>query len=174
MPIKGGYLLAAGAGGILLWSGINGHMWSATLRDLLSGKPVSQTKELAIQSSPSAFTSGQQSAAQSQLLPSGGGTAVKNKAIARLLAAPYGWSTGAEWDALDWIWTEESGWDNHAENPSGAYGIPQALPGSKMGVLANKPTSMASAQIAWGLRYIKTTYGDPVRAKAFHLAHGWY
>lgn len=176
MPVKGVYLIAASGGAILLWSGVKGHMWSQTLRNVISGQPVGN-ENLPITTSSAAYTTADQQQAQSRFLPDlgKGGTVAKNKAIGLALATAYGWGSGAQWDALDWIWTEESGWDNHADNPtSGAYGIPQALPRTKMGTLACPPMSSASAQIAWGLKYIKQTYGDPVNAKAFHLSHGWY
>lgn len=172
VAVKATYLIMAGGGAILLWSGLKGHRWTTTLRDVLSGRAIPSTKELAITSSSAAFSSS--SLAGPQTTTAVGGTVVKNKAIGKLLAAGYGWSTGAQWDALDWVWSEESGWDNRAKNPSGAYGIPQALPASKMGALANPPVSSASAQVAWGLKYIKDVYHTPVEAKAFHLVHGWY
>lgn len=175
VAVKATYLLMAGGGAILLWSGLKGHRWTTTLRSVLSGQAVPSAQELAITSSSAAFSSTGSTEAGPQSTTAVGGTAVKNKAIGKLLAAGYGWSTGAQWDALDWIWSEESSWDNHARNPtSGAYGIPQALPASKMGALANPPVSSASAQIAWGLRYIKGRYRTPVEAKAFHEANGWY
>jgi hypothetical protein len=175
VPIKGGYLLAAGAGAILLYSGIRGHRWSDTLRHVISGQPLPTTTDTPITTAAVAYQSGGGGTSGNPANLPTGGTATKNKAIARVLAAPYGWSTGAQWNALDWLWTVESGWDNHISNPtSGAHGIPQALPASKMGRLANPPTDSAGAQIAWGLRYIKTTYGSPIRAKEFHLSHGWY
>src|SRR5262249_27562945 len=62
-----------------------------------------------------------------------------------------------------------------ARNPtSGAYGIPQALPPSKMGAAANPPISSAVAQINWGLGYIKSRYGSPEAAWAHELAYHWY
>jgi|ERR1041385_8306045 hypothetical protein len=172
MPVKGGYLLAAGGGAILLYSGIRGHRWSDTLRHIISGQPIPKTTEMAITTASVAYQSGG-TPGVSGPLPAGG-TATKNKAIARILAAPYGWSTGPQWDALDWVWTHESNWDNHAANPSGAYGIPQALPGSKMGPAANPPLSSAAAQIRWGLKYIKDRYGSPLKAKAFWVVNHWY
>ena len=177
MPIKTGYLLAAGGGAILLYSGIKGHRWGNVLRDVISGQKIPSTQELAITSAPAAFSSGGSGSGATAPNLGVGGSATKNKAIARVLAAPYGWSTGAQWTALDRLWTQESGWDNHAKNPtSGAYGIPQALPASKMGALANPPVSSASAQIAWGLRYIRTNpnYGDPIHAEQHELSQGWY
>jgi hypothetical protein len=61
----------------------------------------------------------------------------------------------------------ESGWNQYARNPSsGAYGIPQALPASKMGAAANPPQSNPAAQISWMVGYIKSVYGDPINAYA--------
>jgi len=176
MPVKAGYLVAAGLGAIVLYSGIKGHKWTTTLRSILGGQGVPQTTELAITTAPAAYSSGGSGSGDAGSLPLGG-TAIKNKAIAKLLAAPYGWSTGNEWNSLVTLWTGESNWDNYARNPSsGAYGIPQALPGSKMGVLANPPVSSAGAQIAWGLKYIKQTYGTPSHALAVWQSRSphWY
>ena len=177
MPVKGSYLLVAGGGAIILWSGIRGHKWSTTLRDIISGKKPPATTELAITSSGAAFQTGGAGGVTGPASTALGGNATKNKAIARVLAAPYGWSTGAQWNALVALWTQESGWNNKARNPtSGAYGIPQALPPGKMGRLANPPVSSAGAQISWGLRYIKQTpgYGNPVNAEQHERSQGWY
>ena len=93
------------------------------------------------------------------------------QAYAAAAAAQRGW-TGADWDALVWIWNHESGWRWNAENPSsGAYGIPQALPPEKMG--ANYRDD-AAVQIDWGLSYIANRYGSPSQAKAFWLEKNWY
>lgn len=91
--------------------------------------------------------------------------------LGRYLAAKRGW-TGAQWTALYRLWSAESGWRVHAANPtSSAYGIPQALPGSKMG-----PGWQHSAlvQIRWGLRYIAGRYGTPAAAYAHLCGCGWY
>jgi hypothetical protein len=177
MPVKGGYLIVAGGGAILLWSGIRGHKWSSVLRDVISGKPIPQTTELAISTSPAAMqgsVGGTAGAATSA--GNIGGSAAKNRAIGKVLAVRYGWSTGAQWAALDRLWgVQESGWNNKAKNPaSGAYGIAQALPASKYGPLGNPPISSATVQILWGLKYIKDTYGNPVNAEAHELANNWY
>lgn len=174
MPVKGGYLIVAAGGGILLWSGIKGHNWSTVLRDVISGTPIPKTEDLAITSSQSALSG--DTSASSNVSGAVGGSVTKNKAIAVPLATAYGWGPGtSNWTSLGQLWTKESGWNNHAKNPgSGAYGIPQSLPASKMGALANPPVSSASAQIIWGLRYIKDTYGDPNGAWAHEVANNWY
>jgi resuscitation-promoting factor RpfB len=176
MPVKGGYLIIAAGGGILLWSGVKGHNWSTVLRDVISGRPIPKTQDLAITSSQAAYGYG--SGPSSNVSGPVGGTVTKNKAIGAALATAYGWGPGtSNWSSLVKLWTRESGWNNRAKNPSsGAYGIPQSLPASKMGALANPPVSSASAQIAWGLKYIKTTpgYGDPDAAWAHEESNGWY
>ena len=86
-------------------------------------------------------------------------------------AAQYGW-TGAEWDALVWLWNHESSWLWYADNPgSDAYGIPQALPGSKMGPGWQDD---GAVQIDWGLSYIAQRYGSPTQAVAWWQQHNWY
>lgn len=81
-----------------------------------------------------------------------------------------------EFSCLDNIIMAESSWDIHAYNPSGAYGIPQALPGWKMaGPWGMDWENSAYVQLYWMIRYyIPQTYGTACDAWAFHLAHGWY
>ena len=106
-------------------------------------------------------------------------SAKSNQALGQKMAAaaPYNW-TGSQWQALDQLWTRESGWSNIADNASsGAYGIPQSLPATKMPAAAQASpagSSSPSAQIAWGLQYIKDTYGNPVNAWAHEVRYGWY
>ena len=69
----------------------------------------------------------------------------------------------------------ESGWRVHASNPStGAYGIPQALPGSKMSTAGPDWQNNATTQIKWGLGYISDRYSTPCGAWSFWQANGWY
>lgn len=97
----------------------------------------------------------------------------------RLVAASiamtrYGWGSG-ELDCLDVLWTRESGWDATAANPStGAYGIPQALPGSKMSAFGADWRTNPVTQITWGLDYISDVYGSPCNAWKAFRAKGWY
>ena len=75
----------------------------------------------------------------------------------------YGWSS-SQFSCLVSLWNQESGWNVTASNPSsGAYGIPQALPGSKMASAGADWQTDAATQIRWGLGYIKADYGSPVR-----------
>ena len=62
----------------------------------------------------------------------------------------------------------------HASNPSGAYGIPQSLPGSKMSAFGGDWRDSATAQIQWGLDYIDGRYGSPCGAWRAFGSKGWY
>ncbi len=120
-------------------------------------------------SSSSSSSSSVRSAAPTAPAPSAGSA----KAIAKAMVAARGWS-GAQYDCLVVIWSHESGWRVHASNGSGAYGIPQALPGSKMASAGPDWQNNAETQIRWGLRYVAGHYHDPCGALAFWQAHGWY
>jgi hypothetical protein len=94
--------------------------------------------------------------------------------IAMGMLGSYGWSSG-QFSCLDSLWNEESGWNVYATNPSsGAYGIPQALPGSKMASAGPDWQTDAATQIRWGLTYIQSLYGSPCGAWAHEEADGWY
>lgn len=100
-------------------------------------------------------------------------SAADNQSYAKKMNALKGWDRC--WPSLLTMWNHESGWNEHAQNPSsGAYGIPQALPGSKMGSVGPDWRQSAITQITWGLAYVGSRYGDPCRAWAFWQAHHWY
>jgi hypothetical protein len=86
----------------------------------------------------------------------------------------YGWGTNAQFACLDQLWSRESGWNPGASNPSGAYGIPQALPGSKMASAGSDWRTNAATQITWGLNYISSAYGSPCAAWSHSQSHGSY
>lgn len=89
-------------------------------------------------------------------------------------AAQYGW-TGQNWTDLVKLWTRESSWLWYAENASsGAYGIPQSLPGSKMAAFGANWRDDAAVQIDWGLSYIAQRYGSPSKAWEHSEQVGWY
>jgi hypothetical protein len=97
-----------------------------------------------------------------------------NRHTACTLLPQFGF-TLSQMTALDPMWEHESGWDHTAANPSsGAYGIPQALPGSKMASVGADWRTNPATQISWGLRYIKERYGTPAAAWSFWQSHGWY
>jgi len=96
------------------------------------------------------------------------------QSIAYNMMASFGFDPKTFFGCLVDIWNRESGWRYDAENPSGAYGIPQALPGSKMSSAGADWQTNPATQIRWGLGYIKQLYGDPCRAWAFEEANGYY
>jgi hypothetical protein len=96
------------------------------------------------------------------------------RTIARALLAEFGFAAD-QMSCLDPLWEGESGWRTTADNPrSSAYGIPQALPGSKMAEAGPDWATNAATQIRWGLGYIRDRYGSPCGAWSFKQGHGWY
>jgi hypothetical protein len=96
------------------------------------------------------------------------------KTLARALMPEFGLSS-SEFGCLDNIWSQESGWNVHADNPSSsAYGIPQALPGSKMSSAGPNWESNPETQIRWGLGYIRDRYGSACSAWSYKQGAGWY
>ncbi|WP_446678535.1 aggregation-promoting factor C-terminal-like domain-containing protein [Actinoallomurus acaciae] len=94
--------------------------------------------------------------------------------IARSLLPSFGWSPSSQFGCLVNLWNRESGWNVHAANPSGAYGIPQAKPGSKMSSAGPDWQNNATTQIKWGLGYIKDRYSTPCGAWSHSQSSGWY
>ena len=96
------------------------------------------------------------------------------RAYAAGAVARYGWGS-AQYDCLVRLWTRESSWRADAYNASsGAYGIPQSLPGSKMASAGADWRTNAATQIEWGLSYIAGRYGAPCGAWAHSEAYNWY
>ena len=96
------------------------------------------------------------------------------RAIARALLPEFGFSSD-QFGCLDSLWYRESKWNPRADNPhSSAYGIPQALPGSKMASAGPDWQYNPETQIRWGLGYIAGRYGTPCGAWGHSQARGWY
>lgn len=80
-----------------------------------------------------------------------------------------------EFTCLVKLWNKESGWNYKAENPSsGAYGIPQSLPGSKMASKGSDWRTNYETQIDWGMSYISGRYGTPCNAWGHSQQKNWY
>jgi hypothetical protein len=95
--------------------------------------------------------------------------------IAVQLMPSFGFDPRTQFNScLKPMWSNESGWSVTAANPSGAYGIPQALPGDKMASAGSDWRTSASTQIKWGLGYIKDRYGTPCDAWSFWQQHSYY
>lgn len=94
--------------------------------------------------------------------------------VALTMLGSFGWSS-SQFSCLVSLWNRESGWNVYASNPSsGAYGIAQALPGSKMASAGTDWETSAATQIRWGLGYIQSVYGSPCAAWEHSEAVGWY
>ncbi|QHO90417.1 hypothetical protein CWT12_02395 [Actinomyces sp. 432] len=103
-----------------------------------------------------------------------GTTAASAQSIAKSMMSSYGWDD-SQFSCLVSLWNRESGWNYQAQNPSsGAYGIPQSLPGSKMSSVASDWATNPTTQITWGLGYISERYGSPCSAWAHSESTGWY
>jgi hypothetical protein len=91
-----------------------------------------------------------------------------------MLVHRFGWKAW-QFKYLNRLWAIESGWDRYATNPySGAYGIPQAVPGSKMSTAGPGWQWNARTQVRWGMRYIESRYRTPYRAWRHQHVYGWY
>lgn len=103
------------------------------------------------------------------------GTASHNKWWAkRYMKLKYGWGK-QQYEAVKFIFEHESGWQQSAVNSSsGAYGIPQALPASKLAAFGSDWRTNPQTQIKWGLSYMKSRYGSPAKAYQFWTANHWY
>jgi hypothetical protein len=96
------------------------------------------------------------------------------RTIAKALLSEFGFGQD-QFGCLDSLWTRESGWNPSADNPtSSAYGIPQALPGSKMASAGSDWATNPVTQIRWGLGYIADRYGSPCSAWGHSQATGFY
>ena len=119
-------------------------------------------------------TAGTDSGSTTATASGDGTTAASAQSIAQSMMSSYGWDD-SQFSCLVSLWNRESGWNYLAQNPSsGAYGIPQALPGSKMSSVASDWATNPTTQIKWGLGYISGRYGTPCSAWAHSESTGWY
>ena len=96
------------------------------------------------------------------------------KAIALQMVTARGWGQD-QYNCLVSLWQRESGWNVYAMNKSsGAYGIPQSLPGNKMASAGGDWATNPATQISWGLGYITARYSTPCGAWQASETKGWY
>jgi hypothetical protein len=93
----------------------------------------------------------------------------------RLMATRYAWRSTGQYMCLVKLWNRESHWNYRSHNrASGAHGIPQAMPGTKMARVGRDWRTNPITQIRWGLGYIKGAYGSPCGAWSHWERRGWY
>ena len=91
------------------------------------------------------------------------------------MARAHGFVGQSQWNCLDALWDAESGWSSGATNSSsGAHGIPQAYPGSKMASHGADWRTSPRTQISWGLSYIEDRWGTPCGAYSQFKRANWY
>ena len=146
----------------------------------VGGVEVSRVESMTVTVSPAqdeviAVGTREEAAATSVPRSAGASNPTGNRALGKQMAADiYGW-TGDQWFCLEALFSRESGWNQYAANPSSsAYGIPQALPGSKMSTAGADWQTNPATQIRWGLGYIAGRYGTPCGAWSHSETKGWY
>lgn len=186
MPMSGPAIAMMGIGSVFLYSAVKGKSVLASAQAIITGQTPQSVKQTNPIASNTPANGGN---------TFGGGTIVPggtNKKTLQNTAATFGWGGGAEWTALDKIEIQEAGYSATVKNASsGALGMAQALghgTANTAGSLGNEyggyglsdaqakkaNSGDAGAQSLWMCTYIKQTYGDPVKAEAFHIANGWY
>jgi hypothetical protein len=137
-------------------------------REAIAQRQAARKRAAELAASKAAAQPGQTAAAA---VPAASGSP---RQIAQAMLGSFGWSS-SQFSCLDPLWEHESRWSVTAANPgSGAFGIPQALPGSRMASAGPDWQTSAATQITWGLRYIRDTYGSPCAARSHAQATGWY
>lgn len=173
MAVNGVALGVVAAGTVFIYASVKGKSVLSSVQAVVAGNsPSTAAAANPITAAPASGTSGGGGGpvAAAGGSPSGGSNTA-NQALGKLMAAAYGWGTGAEWTALNNIVMAESGWDDEVVNSaSDASGIAQNINGWS----ADYQAGNAAQQIAWMLSYIKGRYGDPINGWAFHLTNGWY
>ncbi len=150
---------------------------SMYLSDLENGQDLQTTGSYSIAFAGDTYVSEDEAAAFAaqfaslpQIVPDPGSA----QAIALEQVMARGWSQ-TEFSCLVELWMHESNWRVNAQNKSsGAYGIPQALPGTKMATVGSDWMTNPATQITWGLNYIHARYGTPCGAWSIWLHRGWY
>jgi hypothetical protein len=131
-------------------------------------------QQAATQQAATQHAAAQQTSSQPAAPPAAPAASGSPQSVAQAMLGSFGWSS-SQFSCLQPLWARESGWSVTASNPStGAYGLPQADPGSKMASAGPDWQTDAATQIRWGFTYIKSTYGSPCGAWSHEQAYGWY
>lgn len=137
------------------------------ISEVIIKEPVNKVVQVTVQVSSRA-------GAAARIQGSSSASAAEAQAYAQQRCASYGWSD-EDFYNLVLLWNKESHWNMYAQNrSSGAYGIPQALPASKMASAGSDYLTNYQTQVNWGLNYIRQRYGNPSAAYAHSQVKGWY
>jgi hypothetical protein len=165
-------LLEAERQQIIVMDAAAGTLSNAAKPTMVSPSSVMASAKAANQASQGSSGGSSGSGEQiSQAAPPDPGTAQQ---IGYQMLPSFGYNQTTQWTCLLNLWNRESGWLWDAENPSGAYGIPQSLPGSKMASAGSDWQTNPATQIKWGLGYIGSVYGTPCGAWDHEVDDGWY
>jgi len=161
----GNYLVMQGDGNLVVYSSGGAWKWQTATSDHNNARLAIQTDGNVV-----VYSSGGTALwAQSWRQTAGGAQAYALQSFVH-----YGWAASEQTNLVN-LWNRESNWRWNATNPSsGAYGIPQALPASKLAANGPDWQTDGQTQVAWGLSYISGRYGDPNAAWAHEQAYGWY
>lgn len=190
MAVNGFALAGVAAGTIFLYTAIRGKSILATTQAIIQGKaPATVPTVNTINTTMGTDAAGQLASGVTANPVSGSGGSVppsignvsanqsSSKSQLEQYAfsqfSHYGWGTDQE-QYLIKLWDQESGWRWNAANPSGAYGIPQSLPASKMASAGADYRTNPETQIRWGLSYISSVYHNPQGAWNHEVANNWY
>jgi nucleoid-associated protein YgaU len=144
---------------------------AAAARDAANAAAAQAAAKAAAAKAAAAKAAAAKAAAQPTAVRTPSGSPIQ---IAQQMLGQFGWSP-SQFTCLYPLWEHESGWNPSAENPgSGAYGIPQSLPGSQMSSAGSDWQTNAATQIRWGLTYIQGRYGSPCGAWAHEQSSNWY
>lgn len=176
MPLNSKAVFLAAGGGVFLYAGMSGFSVLKAAQNIIQGQPASSGQSASGLAAPVGGPPG-----SGLNDPIGGSISSKRPAACRAWAkahlSDYGWGQD-QWGPLDNLWDGESGWNYKAANASGALGIPQSLPGSKMSSMGADWQTNPVTQMRWGMRYIKNhpDYGTPARAYALWQSRNphWY
>jgi peptidoglycan DL-endopeptidase CwlO len=166
-------LVILSLGVLAVYLGVSGKSAAAVLRDVMSGtNPGSVTPPAPATPAPAPGGGGEPTPTGTP--PATNQSAAEAQAYARGQLARYGWGPD-QMAPLIKLWNQESGWNYLAKNKSsGALGIPQSLPASKMASAGADYRTNAHTQIDWGLGYIHGRYGTPAAAWSHEQSHNWY
>ena len=175
MPDSGAAIAAAAISGSQAMTVLEQQRQQIIVMDAASHTmSVVGVPKVAARPTAKAVTSGGSAAAGSATVNLPAPNAGTAQRIAYNMLSSFGWSPATYYSCVNNIFSRESGWRDNAENASGAYGIPQALPGSKMATAGADWRTNPATQIKWGLGYIRDRYGDPCKAWTYWQAHSYY